>query len=492
MDNDIGDSNIGFNCNAINADLVNEITYDDPTVFKRLRVLAVAENFVLGCAAVLKEQEKDDIELLKIVADQASREFSDALDAENNADKINDEGSEERSDNHATVEEKMAYDPLVCTYTFNSFSLVILTLVQIRLFSHIANFAKATRPPHRTFQRTNVMLRADKRHPMSFPSATADITVSPCEVNASGTKTWCDHDAFCEVKSSKEQGPKPATLGAIPSIVTQLANYTRLFLSARPFVRFCVGILIFGTEFRVGIFDRDRIAFSPIYDMFHDTAMFVRVVSCLACDLLIEDLGCDSTICSLCGKETRQLTGEHTYLSAVVSSNGDDQCRWCIIGQPVHTSFSLLGRGTHVWRLREYVPGDMQSNDKKLPHLHDDEKTMKTAWRRSTRTSESDIYLSFDPLILGLAKLDCGGNVTFPGSTGYPITVQNLRNHGHNFPPEYENPVSKPPILHRLILSTVARSLPMLEYMSDLDLLTGFRDALQGLCLLLVTTCHPF
>lgn len=71
MDNSLGDSNIGFSCNAINADLVDKITYDDPIVFRPLRALDIAENenFVLLCAASLKEQRKDDIEFLKIVAD---------------------------------------------------------------------------------------------------------------------------------------------------------------------------------------------------------------------------------------------------------------------------------------------------------------------------------------------------------------------------------------------------------------------------------------
>jgi hypothetical protein len=126
MDNDLGDSNIGFKCNAINADLVNEITYDDPTVFKRLRVLDVAENFVLGYAASLKEQRKDDIELLKIVADQASRKSPDTLEHEDIADKINDKDWEGRSGNHGTAGEKLMYDPLVRILSFASLLLFSL------------------------------------------------------------------------------------------------------------------------------------------------------------------------------------------------------------------------------------------------------------------------------------------------------------------------------------------------------------------------------
>jgi hypothetical protein len=75
--------------------------------------------------------------------------------------------------------------------------------------------------------------------------------------------------------------------------VTQSADYARLFMSARPLMLFCVGILIFGTEFCVGIFDRDGVTFSPAYDMFQDTETFIRVVRSLACNLSIQELGFD-------------------------------------------------------------------------------------------------------------------------------------------------------------------------------------------------------
>jgi hypothetical protein len=73
---------------------------------------------------------------------------------------------------------------------------------------------------------------------------------------------------------------------------------------------------------------------------------------------------------------------------------------------------------------------------------------MKTAWRNSARTPESDIYMSIDQPPEGLAKFECGGDVKFDG---YPITVQNLRSDPvRNLPPEGNfNPPT--PILHRLI-----------------------------------------
>jgi hypothetical protein len=71
-----------------------------------------------------------------------------------------------------------------------------------------------------------------------------------------------------------------------------------------------------------------------------------------------------------------------------------------------------------------------------------------------------------------------------PGVHGHSITVRNLRSglHDRNFLSDYDSDDSKlpkTPILHRLILNT-AVGCPMWTYTTDLDLLTGFRDALQG------------
>ena len=129
-----------------------------------------------------------------------------------------------------------------------------------------------------------------------FPSCSPDFTISLHGVDAFRSKLWCDRDAFGEVKPLKKQGPKPAIAGTIPPIVTQSTDYARLFMSARPLMLFCVGILIFGTEFCVGIFDRG-VTFSPAYNMFQDTAeTFIRVVRRLACNLYIHELGFNPTV----------------------------------------------------------------------------------------------------------------------------------------------------------------------------------------------------
>ena len=351
---------------------------------------------------------------------------------------------------------------------------------QVRLFNFIADFGHDG-AQLREFQKTNGMLKADEPHTFGFPSCSPDFTISLHGVDAPRSKLWRDRDAFGEVKPLKKQGPKPAIAGTIPPIVTQSADYARLFMSARPLMLFCVGILIFGTEFCVGIFDRDGVTFSPAYNMFQDTETFIRVVRSLACNLSIHELGFDPTVRVLTDMEAQKLTGNTGgYPHAVVLSGGNDRRKWCTIGPPIWTSLSFLGRGTNVWLVREYVDGIDQE-----PLLRGNDMIMKTAWRNSARTPESDIYMSIDQPPEGLAKFECGGDVKFDG---YPITVQNLRSDPvRNLPPEGNfNPPT--PILHRLILGTVGR--PLWEYTSDRDLLAGFRDALLGECSFTINCTH--
>jgi len=167
---------------------------------------------------------------------------------------------------------------------------------------------------------------------------------------------------------------------------------------------FCIGILIFGTGFYVGIFDRDGVLFSPIHDMFEATNVFVRVARSLACELSVCDPGVHTTVRVLTDEETKNLTGQTKYHSAVVSSGGDEPREWCTIGFPIWTSLSFLGRATNVWRVKEYF-----MNDNKLPCLRGNMMTLKTAWCSSARTSESDIYLSIEkPNPRGLVAFECG------------------------------------------------------------------------------------
>jgi hypothetical protein len=148
------------------------------------------------------------------------------------------------------------------------------------------------------------------------------------------------------------------------------------------------------------------------------------------------------------------LKGTHTrwcHLATVTLVNGAQ------LGPPIWTSLSFLGRGTNVWLVREYVVGVIQE-----PLLRGN--VMKTAWRSSARTPESDIYMSIDQFPEGLAKFECGGDVKH---AGYPITVQNLRSHPVNIVGDINSPTPPTPVLHRLILGTVGCPL-WWEYTSNL------------------------
>ncbi|KIM76113.1 hypothetical protein PILCRDRAFT_13018 [Piloderma croceum F 1598] len=404
-------SHVGTSHAAINADLIDKIIYDDPAVFRRLRIDQVNRNFIATCTASFNATNAKDISLLMELVEGASKKTPEELEIEKINDMASDLNKEERSGNHGSAEEKKIYDPL------------------------------------------------------------GRVFLSNCVFHCS--------DSFITLKPLKKQGPKPAVMGTIPAIVTQSADYVRLFMSTQPFMLFCVGILIFGTEFCVGIFDRDRITFSPAYDMFQDTDTFIRVVRSLACNLLIKEMGSDPTIRVLTDAETQKLTGStEGYPHAVVSSGGSDPRQWCTIGPPIWTSLSFLGRGTNVWLVREYVVWLVREyvvGVTQEPLLRGNIMIMKTAWCSSARTPESDIYMSIDQFPEGLAKFECGGDVKH---AGYPITMQNLRSHPVDIvlPEEGINPPM--PVLHRLILGTVGR--PLWEYTSDFDLLAGFHDALQA------------
>lgn len=470
-------SNIDSSRDAIKNDLRGKIDYDQATVFARLRVHEHNKHFVTNCAKSLMAICKDDVALLSQLVAQASKKLPDELEQEEIEDAINDPNKDIQSGNHGSAEEKKMYAPLVRTFLNDVLFLALKMLFQVKLLDHITRFEdpKALRK----FNKTQGMLKADEPHTFGFPSVSPDITLSPEGVDAAKSKKWRDRDAFGEVKPSNKQGPKPALPGSIPPIVTQCADYARLFMSARPFMLFCVGILIFGTQFCVGIFDRDGITFSPIHDMLKDTEIFVRVVRSLACQLSIEELGLDPTVKVLTVEETKELTeqrAEDMYPSALVSCGGR---QWCTIGYPIWSSLSLLGRGSNVWRVRECV----RDSDHRRS-LAEDVMIMKTAWRSSARKSESDIYKSIpDPYPKGVAAFECGGDVKFP-SNEFPITVRNLRNNDN----QNLTTATLTPVLHRLILRTVGR--PMWQYKSEKDLLTGFRDAVRGQCFMIGGRLH--
>ncbi|THH07610.1 hypothetical protein EW146_g9263 [Bondarzewia mesenterica] len=287
---------------------------------------------------------------------------------------------------------------------------------------------------------------------------------------AAHSKLWRDRDAFVEIKATKMQGPRPdnSRETTIQDIVTQAADYARLYMSARPFVLFSFGLLIFGSEFCVGIFDRDGVTFSPKRDMWKNTNDFIRVIRSMACELTTVELGQDPTVYELDSSIAQHPVGQtdkNNYPSYVISPVGSDRRQWCTIGCPLWSSLSLFGRGTIVWHVREYAN----------KRLSGPVQVLKTAWRSSKRDSEASIYQTVKGTHPGLAKYLVGGDVRDPRHLGLKeaplITVRHIRL-------EAFDPSAVTPVLHRLIISTAGR--PLWEYSSDLELLKGMRAVLDG------------
>lgn len=189
-----------------------------------------------------------------------------------------------------------------------------------------------------------------------------------------------------------------------------------------------------------------------------DKEMSIHVMCSLACNLSIQELGFDPTICVLTDMKAQKLT-ENTggYPHTVVPSGGNNHHKWCTIGLLIWTSLSFLGCGTNIWLVCKYV----DSIDQK-PLLRGNDMIMKPVWHNSARMPKSDIYMLIDQPLEGLPKFECGRDVMFDG---YHITVQNLHaNPVRNFPLEgIFN--SSTPIPHCLILHTVKHLL--WEYTSD-------------------------
>lgn len=124
--NHLVESHVGTSRAAIKADLVDKIVYDDPAVFRRLRIDRVDMDFVATCTASFNAANAEDISLLINLATRASKKTPEDLENEEIIDTANDLYKEEKSGNHGSTEEKKMYDPLVhtcCSWRVSSFIL---------------------------------------------------------------------------------------------------------------------------------------------------------------------------------------------------------------------------------------------------------------------------------------------------------------------------------------------------------------------------------
>ena len=104
--NHLVESHVGTQ--AMKADHVDKIVYDESAVFRRLRIDQVNKDFVAACAASFNAANAQDIRLLIKLVEITELEIEEINDATNVLNK------EERSGNLESEEEKKMYDPLEC------------------------------------------------------------------------------------------------------------------------------------------------------------------------------------------------------------------------------------------------------------------------------------------------------------------------------------------------------------------------------------------
>ncbi|KII84976.1 hypothetical protein PLICRDRAFT_32185 [Plicaturopsis crispa FD-325 SS-3] len=356
-----------------------------------------------------------------------------------------------------------------------------------RVFEHIETFsADGTRAHQRQFVPGGSATLTAEGETWAFPREVPDFALLDIDddnprVRVSfeknrddaPTRLWRVKSGWVAVKVKVEDGPVPASImhnrdgtdTDIQDMLTQAADYARLHLSARPFQLYSVGLLIFGSKFCVGFFDRDGVQLSPVHDMWADFGLFVRVVRRMACDMSPEALGRDPSAVLLRDDDPKRLQALDALGSedartvpayAVAVGGGKDRRVWVTVGPPIWSSYSLLGRGTSVWRAYDPKSGRLL--------------VLKNAWRSSKRTPESAIYRHIRGSHPGLALFDSGGDVIFPGEK-VAISAQRLRDFNDLGDGETA-------ILHRIVIETLGR--PLWDYSTELELLLGIRAAMKG------------
>ncbi|KAF7427771.1 hypothetical protein PC9H_006986 [Pleurotus ostreatus] len=190
-----------------------------------------------------------------------------------------------------------------------------------RLCGYIFNYSHASEPK----ATRNITIAANRQlkgevYTTGFPSVSPDGTgscVPECD-------SWIDVDWLVAIKAREDQGVV-ATGTTISEVVLQAADYARLPLSCRFFQLFSVALLVFGPKFMVGIFDRDGVSLSPIFD-FCDGGIgfktFIRVVRRLVSPRLSDvDLGRDPTAIPL--RDSPDLHNDNRNLAVTLGVSPD-------------------------------------------------------------------------------------------------------------------------------------------------------------------------
>ncbi|PPQ67748.1 hypothetical protein CVT26_007035 [Gymnopilus dilepis] len=451
---------------AIAQELKGHLAFDDPSVFRRLKLDRVPNDVVDQCWESMRNNPtilSAKAKLEEIARAAAGKK--EEVDLPPGDDDSPSTGSQ--SSTNKTADEVKMYGPLRAIFQF----IEGFDSSQLGFESTLKN----------SFQSTDrVQLKSDGTT-YGFPKSSPDFTLLDMmdgidrDRSGSYAAMWRHQSAFCEVKPADNQGPKYVSANqtrGVKAVVSQAADYARLHLSARPFQLFSVCLFIFGSGFCVGIFDREGVIFSPIHGIWRDPKVFIRVVRAMTHHLSAQDLGRDSTVSMLSKKEQAEWIAQLKKFKMPFAASEDYPCfriggvpcfgsrDLITIGTPIWTSLSFLGRGSSVW-----IVGDRYTG---LPFI------MKNSWRKSNRISESEVYGAFKGFHPALAKFEIGGDVVLRPAY---MSVRNLRGLAVSPSDIQQSPTDT--ILHRLLLSSFGR--PIINWETYKELLQGIRDAVSAL-----------
>jgi hypothetical protein len=294
---------------------------------------------------------------------------------------------------------------------------------------------------------------------LGLPALDPDVTFVDADALSHGEKVPLRKVAsFAEIKPAVKNDtwdPKPSrsdrtTKNMVKPIVKQTGEYCAWLFAGRPFQVFIIFVCIFGLKFRVGVCDRGGMTFSRHYDIDDETPgggleVFIRVHRRITCEMSEFDLGQDPLV-HLAADQTHQ---QQEWPSFTIRWGNPTIKPITTQGPPMWTTMSILGRGTHVWRVQG---GGV----------------VKVAWRNIRRKSETEIYKKM-PDIKGITKLQQGGDVMVEGKR---LSINFLRK-------ERGTPESKLTFcLHRVLVTPVGKPLWMFD--TPLEFLYGVLDALRG------------
>ncbi|GJE89840.1 hypothetical protein PsYK624_059500 [Phanerochaete sordida] len=257
--------------------------------------------------------------------------------------------------------------------------------------------------------------------------------------------------ACVKVKCPRSDGPHynagDGSLRKVKNIVAQAADYSRIHLAHRPFQLFSMTLLIYGSFFNVSVYDRGGVVHSQEMAMYDDNGLtdnFILVVRRMLKDLAVEELGQEQGV-SMYSSIENDTTGDHypRFLVPAVANQPAENNSWITTGLAVWSSYSLIGRGTAVWRVEH----------PKTQKVY----IMKSAWRHTDRRPEAEIYRYLQSKRLtgtrGIADFLVGEDVSLVCADQHDraLSVNALR--------PSDAVLDEDIILHRVVLPSVGRPL---------------------------------